>query len=295
MPLLNELPKVRGKYRENAILGKMCRFQVGGPADVLFTPEDEEDLMFFLKEKPQIIPYIVLGLGSNVLIRDGGFRGVAIRLGKGFNYANCHENTITAGAACLDLNIAYLAQEKAIADLEFLSGVPGTIGGAIAMNAGAYGREIKDILLTAKAVSKQGELKEFTNEEIGFKYRGNNLEKSWIFTQAVFQGKPGNKDIIRRKIEQIQAQRMQTQPIKAKTCGSTFRNPDGHSAWQLIDKAGCKGLQIGGAQVSAMHCNFFINTGNATAKDIESLINEVKRRVLETSGIELKEEVVFIG
>lgn len=295
MSILNTLPKVRGKYRENAILGKMCRFQVGGPTDVLFTPEDEEDLALFMQEKPQGLAHVVIGLGSNILIRDAGFRGVAIRLGKGFNFAKLNGQQIISGAACLDLNIAYFAQEKGISGLEFLSGVPGTIGGAIAMNAGAYGKEIKDVLITAKAINNNGEIREFTNQEIGFKYRGKTLDKSWVFTQATLQGIPGDQETIKQRIEQIQEQRLKTQPIKSRTCGSTFRNPEGHSAWQLIDKAGCKGLKIGGAQVSEMHCNFFINTGNATAKDIEDLIQEVKRRVLETSGIALKEEVVFIG
>lgn len=289
--MLARLPKVQGQYRENFDLGKLSWFNVSGIVEVLFRPANTQDLSEFLANKPKDIPVFVFGVGSNILIRDTGFKGVAIRLGREFNYINHTSETITAGCAMLDLNLALYAMENSIAGLEFFSGIPGTLGGALAMNAGAYGKEIKDVLISARAVSQTGEVQDFTAEEIGFKYRGKELDSSWIFTEATLQGEVGNKEEIKKKIDEIQTQRASTQPIKSKTGGSTFKNPQGQKAWELIDKSGCRGLKIGGAMMSEMHCNFLINDGTATAKDIENLINEVKRRVASSCAVELEEEI----
>lgn len=295
MSFINRLPKVLGDYRENANLGKMCWFQVGGVADILFKPKDISDLCQFLANKPSDVPYFVFGVGSNILIRDAGYRGVAIRLGREFTITSHNRDIITTGAGALDLNVALYSATAGISGLEFLSGIPGTIGGALAMNAGAYGTETKDVLISAKAVTSTGELKEFSNKDFGFRYRSQSLDPSLIFVEASFKGNLETTEVIKNKIEKIQSDRASTQPIKSRTGGSTFKNPEGHKAWQLIDQAGCRGLKIGGAQVSEMHCNFFINTGDATASDLENLIYEVQNRVLKTSGISLQEEIKFIG
>lgn len=295
MSILERLPKVEGDYREKANLGKICWFQVGGDADVLFKPKDTKDLANFLKNKPTDIPHTIIGVGSNLLIRDTGFKGVVIRLGREFNFIK-HENYVVhVGAASLDVNVALYTETESISGLEFLAGIPGTIGGALAMNAGAYGAEIKDVLISATAVNEKGEIKEFTNSEIGYVYRGKSLGSEWIFTECKLKGMLGERSEIKEKIERIQNARATTQPIKSRTGGSTFKNPLGHKAWELIDKAGCRGLQIGGARVSDMHCNFFINTGEATASDLEKLIKEVQKRVLEDSGVALQPEIKIIG
>ncbi|MFI4983785.1 MAG: UDP-N-acetylmuramate dehydrogenase [Rickettsiales bacterium] len=289
--MLARLPKVEGQYRENFDLGKLSWFNVPGIVEILYKPASTSDLCQFLANKPKDIPVFVFGVGSNILIRDSGFKGVAIRLGREFNYLNCDKNIITTGCAVLDLNLALYAMENSLTGLEFFSGIPGTVGGALAMNAGAYGREINDVLISAKAISQTGELKEFTVDEIGFTYRGKSLDSSWIFTEATLRAEAGNKEEIKKRIEEIQQRRATTQPIKAKTGGSTFKNPAGHKAWELIDKAGCRGLQIGGASMSSLHCNFLINDGTATAQDIEDLIKEVKHKVARTQAIELEEEI----
>lgn len=294
MTMLSRLPQVRGSYRENADLSKMCWFGVGGIADVFYKPHDTKDLSHFLKNKPKDIPHFVLGVGSNILISDSGFKGVVIRLGREFNYVKFESDKVIVGAATLDLNVAIASADHGYAGLEFLSGIPGTIGGALQMNAGAYGSEIKDILISAQAVDEDGEIFTLNNEDFGFKYRGHNLSKSYIFTEATFKSELGNPEEIKAKLSQIQEKRASTQPIRSKTGGSTFKNPEGMKAWELIDKAGCRGLKIGGAQVSEKHCNFFINTGDATAQDLEDLIILVKKRVFETSGIMLHEEVKVI-
>ncbi|WP_039458166.1 UDP-N-acetylmuramate dehydrogenase [Candidatus Jidaibacter acanthamoebae] len=298
MTIISELPIVKGKYREQAELAKMCWFGVGGKAEVLFIPEDLQDLELFLKNKPLGLAINIIGVGSNLLVRDGGIGGVVIRLGRGFNYIEHNTDCIiTAGAAVLDLNLALYTREAAITGLEFFSGIPGTVGGALAMNAGAYGNDTASVLIEATAVNlKSGEIKTFKAEEIGYYYRGKHLSNDWIFTEAKFQGNPGEVQRIAGKIDEIQSQRSSTQPIKTKTSGSTFKNPMlGDKAWQLVDKAGCRGLRIGGAQVSEMHCNFFINMGDATAHDLESLIKEVQSRVLTICGIKLEEEIKIIG
>lgn len=295
MSILERLPKVEGDYREKANLGKICWFQVGGDAEVLFKPKNTNDLANFLKNKPSDIPHTIIGVGSNLLIRDTGFKGVVIRLGREFNFIKHENHLVHVGAASLDVNVALYTENELIAGLEFLAGIPGTIGGALAMNAGAYGSEIKDVLVSATAVNEKGEIREFTNSEIGYVYRGKTLGSEWIFTECKLQGCKGEKAEIKEKIEKIQNARATTQPIKSRTGGSTFKNPEGHKAWELIDKAGCRGLQIGGARVSDMHCNFFINTGDATASDLEKLIKEVQKRVLENSGIALHPEIKIIG
>ncbi len=295
MSLIKRLPQVRGEYRENANLAKFCWFQVGGAAAVLYKPKDVEDLQFFMRNLSSDIPYFVFGVGSNLLIHDDGFEGVAIRLGREFNFANKVSDTeIHAGAATLDVNLAEFSCQSEVARLEFFAGIPGTVGGALAMNAGAYGSETKDVLISARAVSRSGELREFQTGDLGYHYRGKSLEGEWVFVDAKFQGAPGTEAEIAEKIAQIQSARNSTQPVRSRTGGSTFKNPEGLKAWQLIDEAGCRGLIIGGAQVSELHCNFFINLGDATALDLLNLISEVKERVYKKSGIMLDEEIKLI-
>lgn len=289
-----ELPEIRGSYRHNADLSKQCWFNVGGPASLLFKPIDADDLSEFLTEYKNRTKIITLGVGSNVLIRDEGFDGCIIRLGRGFNYIHKEGNILTCGAACLDINVARYAMEEGIAGLEFLSGIPGTIGGALAMNAGAYGKEISDVLITATAVNKNGETRVFTPHEIGYRYRGKSLDESWIFTEAKLCGVYGDISEISKAIDKIQSEREKTQPIRSKTSGSTFKNTASYKAWELIDRAGCRGLTIGGAKVSEMHCNFFINTGGASAKNIIDLIAAVKERVYNHTGVMLQEEIKII-
>ncbi|MDJ1304994.1 MAG: UDP-N-acetylmuramate dehydrogenase [Candidatus Midichloria sp.] len=289
------LPEVRGRYRYNANLGKMCWFGVGGNADVLFVPADVEDLQDFLLKVDSSVPIAVIGVGSNLLIRDNGIRGVVIRLGASFNYIKHKEHQVIAGAAVLDLNVAQYCLKYAISGLEFLAGIPGTIGGALYMNAGAYHSDISNILIEAKAINLQGELKVFKKSDLGYKYRSNSLSESWIFIEGSFQGQQGEYNIIDHNIKNIQNSRLSTQPIKSKTGGSTFKNPPGLPAWKLIDEAGCRGLRIGGAEVSTQHCNFFINSNSATASDLEKLIKEVRNRVLEKTGVLLEPEIKIIG
>lgn len=291
----DRLPPVRGSYREGAELAKTNWFGVGGPADVLFRPADTEDLALFLKHKPAELPVTVLGVGSNLLVRDGGVKGVVIKLGRGFAAVTGEGETLHAGAGALSFNVAQFAQHYGLEGLEFLSGIPGTIGGALAMNAGAYGSDTASCLLQAEALDEQGNLHMLTPEDIGFIYRGNTLPDGWIFTKAILKGKPGNREEIAGRIADITAKREATQPIKSRTSGSTFANPPGKKAWELIDAAGCRGLKIGGATVSEKHCNFLINEGNATATDLEMLGEEVRRRVKETSGVILEWEVKIIG
>lgn len=293
---ISDLPVTRGALRVKKNLGKMCWFGVGGEVDFFFSPADIDDLQHFLKNKPQDLPVFIFGVGSNLLVRDGGFRGVAIRLGAGFNFVNQMANSqVHAGCSSLDLNVAMYCAHNGIGGLEFLSGIPGTLGGAIAMNAGAYGKEIKDVLISAKAITMAGDLLEIKNEDFCFHYRGHGLKGDNIFLECLLQGHEDDEKIIHEKILDIQDARAASQPIKSKTGGSTFTNPPGYKAWELIDKAGCRGLKIGGAKVSEMHCNFLINEGGATAKDLEDLIVEVQKRVLQTSGVELATEIKIIG
>jgi UDP-N-acetylmuramate dehydrogenase len=290
------LPQLRGRLMSNQPLAELTWFRVGGPAQVLFMPEDEADLAYFLGQLPAEIPVTVVGLGSNLIVRDGGVPGVVIRLGRRFGEVKVEEGTrIRAGTAVPDVKVSRAAQEAAITGLAFFRGIPGAIGGALRMNGGAYGRETKDALIEARGVDRQGRVRVFANADMHYTYRHCGAPDDVIFTQALFQGAPGDPATIAAEMEKITESREATQPIKSRTGGSTFKNPPGHKAWQLIDAAGCRGLKRGGAQVSEMHCNFLINLGSATAADIEGLGETVRRRVMENSGIELEWEIKRIG
>ncbi|MHA1597863.1 MAG: UDP-N-acetylmuramate dehydrogenase [Alphaproteobacteria bacterium] len=293
--LLDSLPGVRGRYTENADLGQYTWFRVGGAAEVLFKPADANDLSAFLGRKAFDVPVTVIGMGSNLLVRAGGVPGVVIRLGKEFARITTDGTEITAGAGALDLNVALTAEQEGIAGFEFLSGIPGTIGGALRMNGGAYGSEIKDVLVSAEVMDEGGEIKTLTCEDMDFGYRRSGLSEDWIFISATFRGRREPKQEISRRMTQIKAAREATQPVRGATGGSTFANPpDGH-AWELIEKAGCRGLTRGGAVMSEKHCNFMVNTGTATADDLEGLGEEVHGRVLELTGVDLKWEIRRIG
>jgi UDP-N-acetylmuramate dehydrogenase len=299
IPLIDRLPAVRGRLSENAPLAGITWFRVGGAAEVMFRPADRDDLLDFLKAKPADVPVTVLGVASNVLIRDGGLPGVTLRLGRGFADIAAEGSDILCGAAALDINVATAAKQAGIAGLEFLSGVPGTIGGALRMNAGAYGREIKDVLIWAEAADGRGQVHRLTATDLKFEYRRSALPDDWICLGARLAGAPGDVATIEARMKEIQGQRADSQPIRSRTGGSTFKNPPGHpdglKAWQLIDAAGCRGLTLGGAMVSEKHCNFLINTGSATAADLENLGEEVRRRVKQNSGIELEWEIRRLG
>jgi UDP-N-acetylmuramate dehydrogenase len=296
MSIIDTLPKIKGKYRENANAGKMCWFKTDGIADILFIPQDIDDLKHFISNKPKDMSIYIMGAGSNLLIRDGGFKGVIIRLGAGFNYVHHYENSIIAGCATLDLNVANYAANNAIAGLEFFAGIPGSIGGALAMNAGAYNNDTSSVLIEAKAINIfTAEMKKFSNQEIGYFYRGKKLTDDWLFYEAKFRGHQGDKSKIQEAIKEIQERRSSTQPIKSKTGGSTFKNPPNQKAWQLIDQCGLRGMKIGGAKFSELHCNFLINEGDAKASDLEHLINLAKKKVKNNFDINLKEEIKIIG
>jgi UDP-N-acetylmuramate dehydrogenase len=271
---IDALPPLKGRLRRDSDLAKITWFRVGGPADV---------------------PVTVIGVGSNLLVRDGGVPGVVIRLGKEFANIAVDGNLLRAGAATPDLYVARAARDAGLTGMEFLCGVPGTIGGALRMNAGAYGGEVKGALRRAWALDFTGILHELSNSEMDFSYRHCGVPEDWIFTEAEFEGRPGDKAEIATRMEEIGESRMDSQPVRSRTGGSTFANPEGGKAWQLIDAAGCRGLRMGGAMVSEQHCNFLINTGDASAADIEGLGEEVRRRVRETSGVELRWEIRRIG
>lgn len=289
----NDLPQVRGQYRLDAPLAKTTWFQVGGNADVLFKPADAQDLADFLKANT--LPVTVLGVGSNLIIRDGGIEGVVIKLGRGFTQAEINGNEIEAGAALLDVHLARYAADHGKAGLEFFSGIPGTIGGALAMNAGAYGRETKDCLIRAEAVTRSGEIVMLSLADMKYTYRHYGGPDGLIFTRAWFATSDDAADAIHARIADIQRSRESTQPIREKTGGSTFKNPEGHKAWQLVDGAGCRGFMVGDAQMSELHANFMINTGAATAADLEALGEEVRRRVKASSGVQLDWEIKRLG
>ena len=287
---------LRGRLMANQSLAELTWFRVGGPAQVLFMPEDEAGLADFLAHLPAEIPVVVIGLGSNLIVRDGGVPGVVIRLGRGFGEVKVEDGSrIRAGTAAPDVKVSRGAQEAAIAGLAFFRGIPGAVGGALRMNGGAYGRETKDALIEARGVDRTGRLRVFSNGDMHYSYRHCGVPDDVVFTQALFQGTPGDPAAIAAEMEKITESREATQPIKSRTGGSTFKNPPGHKAWQLIDAAGCRGLKVGGAQVSEMHCNFLINLGSATAADIETLGETVRRRVKENSGVELEWEIMRIG
>jgi UDP-N-acetylmuramate dehydrogenase len=291
------LPGFRGRVSYDAPLGPYTWFRVGGPADALVSPADEDDLSLLLGRLPPDIPVTVIGVGSNLIVRDGGVRGVVIRLGgRAFGgVETTPDHRVIAGAAALDAQVAKAAAEAGIDGLAFLRGVPGAIGGALRMNAGAHGGETRDVLVEAFGFDRAGRPVRFDNAAMGFSYRHSEAPDDVIFTRAVFQGRPGERATIEAEMERITAAREASQPIREKTGGSTFKNPPGGKAWRLIDAAGCRGLRIGDAQVSEMHCNFLINRGAATAAEIEALGEEVRRRVHETSGVTLEWEIKRIG
>ena len=288
-------PKLRGRLLPNQSLAELTWFRVGGPAQVLFMPEDEGDLGYFLGAIPANIPVTVVGLGSNLIVRDGGVAGVVVRLGRGFNDVTVDGMRVVAGAAVPDVKVARSAQEAGIAGLAFLRGIPGAIGGALRMNGGAYKGETKDVLVEARAVDRQGRIHTLSNADMHYTYRHCGAPEDFIFTQATFEGTLGDRATIAAEMDKITESREATQPIKSRTGGSTFKNPPGGKAWQLIDAAGCRGLVVGGAQVSELHCNFLINLGTATAADIETLGETVRKRVNESSGVDLEWEIKRIG
>jgi UDP-N-acetylmuramate dehydrogenase len=289
------MPALRGRLLADQPMAGITWFRVGGPAEILYSPADENDLSYFLANLPRDVPVTVVGLGSNLLVRDGGVGGVVIRLGRGFQEVYVEGKNLRAGAAVPDVKVARAAADAGLAGLSFYRGVPGAIGGALRMNAGAYGRETKDVLIEARAVHRSGELHVFKNADMGFRYRHSDVPQDFIFTQALFAGAPGNASEILTEMEKITEAREATQPIKSRTGGSTFKNPTGKKAWQLIDAAGCRGLVVGDAQVSELHCNFLINRGNASAFDIEMLGEMVRQKVKAHSGVELEWEIVRIG
>jgi UDP-N-acetylmuramate dehydrogenase len=294
--LIRQLPPVRGRLVANAPIGPLTWFRVGGPAEVLFRPADIDDLAGFLAAMPATVPVTAIGVGSNLLVRDGGVPGVTIRLGRAFATVAAKGGAVSAGAGALDVNVALSAAAAGIAGLEFLSGIPGTVGGGFRTNAGAYGSEFKDVLVSADALDRDGRLHTATAAELGLSYRRSEIPPDWIFVAARFRGVGGQDPaVVARRIGEIQAAREAAQPIRARTGGSAFANPPGHRAWELIDRAGCRGLRCGGAAVSDKHANFLVNTGEATAADIEALGEAVRRRVENRFGIRLAWEIRRIG
>ncbi len=294
--LLKRLPAVRGRYESEKPLSALTWFRVGGPAEVLFVPADEDDLAQFLKQLDRDIPVTVIGVGSNLLVRDGGVPGVVIRLGRGFsNTAVESGHRIRAGAAVPDMRVARFALDQGMTSLTFLRGIPGTIGGALRMNAGAHGGETRDILIEARAIDREGRWHVMSNADMGYAYRHSSAPEELIFTEALLQGAPGDKAEIEAQMREITRMREESQPIRSRTGGSTFKNPPGHKSWQLIDAAGMRGHRVGKAMVSEMHCNFLINEGEATAADIETLGELVREKVLSSSGVALEWEIKRIG
>lgn len=291
-------PELRGRLEVNFPLSEITWFRVGGPAQVLFTPADTQDLAFFLGSIPADLPVTVIGLGSNLIVRDGGVPGVVIRLG-GRPFAHVHADPesciVSVGAGVPDVKVASAAAEASLAGLQFYRGIPGGIGGAVRMNAGAYGRETKDALLDCTVVRRNGDVHIMKNDELQFRYRNSALPADAIVVSARFQAEPGNQEQIRAEMNEITSKREATQPVKSRTGGSTFKNPEGHKSWQLIDAAGLRGFRVGGAHMSELHCNFLINDQNATAADIETLGETVRQRVFEHSGVMLEWEIKRIG
>ena len=293
--LKSRAPQLRGRLLPNQSLAELTWFRVGGPAQVLFMPEDEADLAYVLGLLPADIAVTVIGLGSNLIVRDGGIPGVVVRLGRGFSEISVDGVRVVAGAAVPDVRVARAAQEAGVAGLAFMRGIPGAVGGALRMNGGAYQGETKDILVEARAVDRKGRIHTLSNADMYYTYRHCGAPEDYIFTQAVFVGTPVDPAAIAAAMDKITESREATQPIKSRTGGSTFKNPPDRKAWQLVDAAGCRGLIVGGAQVSELHCNFLINLGNATASDIETLGETVRTRVKENSGVELEWEIKRVG
>lgn len=289
-------PELRGRLAANAMLSDLTWLRAGGPAQAVYSPADAEDLAYFLQRCPEEIPVTPIGVGSNLLVRDGGVPGVVIRLGRGFNEAAVENETqLRAGAALPDMRLAQAAAKAGIAGLSFFRGIPGSVGGALRMNAGAHGGETRQVLKEARAIDRDGSLHVYSNADMGFAYRHSAVPNSVIFIEALFEGQPGDSAELEREMQDVADYREANQPIKSRTGGSTFKNPPGQSAWKLIDAAGCRGLRVGGVHMSQMHCNFLINDENATAADIETLGETVRRRVLEHSGIQLEWEIKRIG
>jgi UDP-N-acetylmuramate dehydrogenase len=290
------MPDLRGRLLANESLAPLTWFRVGGPAQVLFTPADADDLGYFLRNLSRELPLHVVGVGSNLIVRDGGVEGVVIRLSpRAFGDVGADGDIVTAGTAALDKRVAETAASANIGGLEFYFGIPGTVGGALRMNAGANGGETKDVLLEATGIDRDGSKHVFSNADMKFVYRASGVDPSIIFTSARLRGAVAAPETIRARMAEVQNHRETAQPIREKTGGSTFKNPPGHSAWKLVEAAGCRGLRLGGAQVSDMHCNFLINTGDATAHDIEMLGETVRKRVRQATGIELQWEIKRIG
>jgi UDP-N-acetylmuramate dehydrogenase len=291
-----KLPELRGRLGSGQKLADITWFRVGGAAQALFSPADEADLAYFLANIPADLPVTVIGLGSNLLVRDGGVEGVVIRLGKGFAGITPEPgHRLRAGTAVPDVKVARAAADAGVAGLAFYRGIPGSIGGALRMNAGAHGRETKDVLIGARAVDRSGKVHELSLADMGFTYRHSEVPADWILTEALYQGTPGDPAEILKEMDEVADYREKNQPIKERTGGSTFKNPAGYSAWKLIDEAGCRGLRVGGAKVSEMHCNFLINDAGATAEDIERLGETVRARVKARSGITLHWEIIRLG
>jgi len=290
------VPELRGRLRANESLAPVTWFRVGGPAQLYFGPADEEDLAYFLENIPTDLPVTVIGLGSNLIVRDGGVAGVVIRLGRGFGQIEALEGQrLQVGAIVPDVRLAMKAADEGIAGLEFYRGIPGSVGGALRMNAGAHGGETKDFLLEARAVDRNGKLHILKNSDMGYSYRHCSVPEDYIFTQAIYGGERGNPDKLRTLMQDVVDYREDKQPVKSRTGGSTFKNPEGYSAWKLVDNAGCRGLRVGGVHVSQKHCNFLINDEDATAADIEQLGEMVRKRVFEDSGIKLHWEIRRLG
>ncbi len=303
---MTDMPEVRGKLTANRLLADLTWLRVGGPADWMFQPADTQDLADFLKALPASVSVFPMGVGSNLIVRDGGLRAVVVRLGREFNDIKIDGNRVRAGAAALDAHVARKAGQAAV-DLAFLRTIPGAVGGAVRMNAGCYGTYISDVFLEAKAVTRSGEIVRLTAKDLNFRYRQTDLPDGWILTEAVFEGPLGNSNELEVRMDAQLAKRNMSQPTADRSAGSTFRNPAGFSstgladdahdlkAWKLIDEAGMRGAQVGGAQMSEMHANFMINTGGATAADLENLGEEVRKRVFQISGIELEWEIKRVG
>ncbi len=294
--LTPRLADLRGRLAADAPLKDYTWFRVGGPAEILYSPADEADLAYFLKNLPADVPVTNIGLGSNLLVRDGGIEGIVIRLGRGFGEIKVEDgHRLRVGTAVPDVKVARAAADAGIAGLSFYRGIPGSVGGALRMNGGAHGRETCEVLVEARAVDRQGDVHVLPVTDFHYSYRHCGAPDDYIFTEALFQGEAGEPERILAEMEEIAAYREEVQPIKSRTGGSTFKNPRGNKSWQLIDAAGCRGLAVGDAKVSELHCNFLINEGNASAADIETLGETVRARVKETSGIELEWEIKRLG
>ena len=294
--ITNVKNKISGKISFNENLSKLSWFNLGGPAKVLFRPKSLQELSLFLKEIKGIKKIKVLGIGSNTLIRDGGFDGIIIKFGNSFSHLSLfNSNTIIAGASALDKNVSNFALKNSISGFEFMSCIPGTVGGAVRMNSGCYGDDISKILISVQVMDFDGNVKAIQSSDIKFYYRGSSLDNNLIIISATFKGKKDNNLNVQRKINSFMKEKKNTQPSKIKTCGSTFKNPENQKAWKLIKDSGCAGMAVGDAQISEKHCNFFVNKGNAKSKDLEQLINQAQSKVLEKTGINLELELQIIG